>query len=140
MPTSQSHRVASGIGRASALLASGTIVSRILGFVKVIVFAQVIGQFGQGADAFTLANQLPNTVYVIVAGGVLTAVLVPQIVRSALHHDGGTEMSLGLLPGQVSRADRMSPRHLRHRHAGRSRLPADRASPGLQFVETPICR
>ncbi|HEY9423307.1 MAG TPA: murein biosynthesis integral membrane protein MurJ, partial [Microterricola sp.] len=82
--------MASGIGRASALLASGTIVSRILGFVKVIVFAQVIGQFGQGADAFTLANQLPNTVYVIVAGGVLTAVLVPQIVRSALHHDGGT--------------------------------------------------
>ena len=90
MPTSQSHRVASGIGRASALLASGTIVSRILGFVKVIVFAQVIGQFGQGANAFALANQLPNTVYVIVAGGVLTAVLVPQIVRSALHHDGGT--------------------------------------------------
>ena len=90
MPTSQSHHVASGIGRASALLASGTIVSRILGFVKVIVFAQVIGQFGQGADAFTLANQLPNTVYVIGAGGVLTAVLVPQIVRSALHHDGGT--------------------------------------------------
>jgi putative peptidoglycan lipid II flippase len=90
MTQNQSHRVASGIGRASALLASGTIVSRILGFVKVIVFAQVIGQIGQGADAFTLANQLPNTVYVIVAGGVLTAVLVPQIVRSALHHDGGT--------------------------------------------------
>lgn len=89
MPAITSHRVASGIGRASALLASGTIVSRILGFVKVIVFAQVIGQFGQGADAFALANQLPNTVYVIVAGGVLTAVLVPQIVRSALHHDGG---------------------------------------------------
>ncbi|MET0976497.1 MAG: lipid II flippase MurJ [Leifsonia sp.] len=78
-----------GIGRASAFLASGTIVSRVLGFVKLIILARVIGQFGQGTDAFALANQLPNTVYVIVAGGVLTAVLVPQIVRSAVHSDGG---------------------------------------------------
>ncbi|WP_255579471.1 murein biosynthesis integral membrane protein MurJ [Cryobacterium sp. PAMC25264] len=79
-----------GIGRASAILASGTMVSRLLGFLKVIVFARVIGQFGQSADAFALANQLPNTVYTIVAGGVLTAVLVPQIVRASLHDDGGT--------------------------------------------------
>ncbi|MDY7542176.1 MULTISPECIES: murein biosynthesis integral membrane protein MurJ [unclassified Cryobacterium] len=78
------------IGRASAFLASGTIVSRILGFVKVIVLAGVIGLYGTSADAFALANQLPNTVYTIVAGGVLTAVLVPQIVRAGLHLDGGT--------------------------------------------------
>jgi putative peptidoglycan lipid II flippase len=78
------------IGRASAFLASGTIVSRILGFVKLIVLVRVIGQFGQSTDAFTVANQLPNTVYAIVAGGVLTAVLVPQIVRASLHADGGT--------------------------------------------------
>ncbi|WP_242616426.1 murein biosynthesis integral membrane protein MurJ [Microterricola gilva] len=82
--------MASGIGRASALLASGTMVSRVLGFVKVIIFARIIGQFGQGADAFNIANQLPNQIYVIVAGGVLSAVLVPQIVRSSLHKDGGT--------------------------------------------------
>ncbi|MCU1636457.1 MAG: family rane protein [Cryobacterium sp.] len=79
-----------GIGRASLFLASGTMVSRILGFVKLIVLARVIGQYGQSADAFAVANQLPNTVYVIVAGGVLTAVLVPQIVRATLHDDGGT--------------------------------------------------
>jgi putative peptidoglycan lipid II flippase len=79
-----------GIGRASLFLASGTIVSRILGFVKVIVLAGMIGAIGDSADAFALANQLPNTVYVIVAGGILTAVLVPQIVRASLHDDGGT--------------------------------------------------
>lgn len=78
-----------GIGRASLFLASGTVVSRVLGFVKLIVLARAIGLTGV-ADAFTVANQLPNTVYVIVAGGVLTAVLVPQIVRSSLHEDGGT--------------------------------------------------
>lgn len=90
MPTAPSLRVANGIGRASALLASGTIVSRILGFVKLWVLAQVIGLFGQSTNAFGIANQLPNTVYAIIAGGVLTAVLVPQIVRSALHADGGS--------------------------------------------------
>ncbi|WP_104136018.1 MULTISPECIES: murein biosynthesis integral membrane protein MurJ [unclassified Cryobacterium] len=78
------------IGRASAFLASGTIVSRILGFIKLIVLAGMIGQLGDSADAFALANQLPNTVYVIVAGGILTAVLVPQIVRASQHLDGGT--------------------------------------------------
>lgn len=78
-----------GIGRASLFLASGTVVSRILGFVKVIVLARAIGLLTV-ADTFTVANQLPNQVYVIVAGGVLTAVLVPQIVRSSLHADGGS--------------------------------------------------
>ena len=80
-----------GIGRASAFLASGTIVSRILGFVKAIIVAATIGVVGSaGADAFAVANALPNTVYVIVAGGVLSAVLVPQIVRAGAHADGGS--------------------------------------------------
>ncbi|CAN5243580.1 murein biosynthesis integral membrane protein MurJ [soil metagenome] len=77
------------VGRSSALLASGTIASRILGFVKAIVLLQAIGVFAAG-NAFAAGNQLPNTIYVIVAGGALSAVLVPQIVRSALHTDGGT--------------------------------------------------
>ena len=80
-----------GIGRASAFLASGTIVSRILGFVKAIIVAATLGVVGSaGADAFAVANALPNTVYVIVAGGVLSAVLVPQIVRAGAHADGGS--------------------------------------------------
>ena len=78
-----------GIGRASLFLASGTIVSRLLGFVKLIVLAAMIGAFGDSADAFSIANQLPNTIYTIVAGGILTAVLVPQIVRASRHDDGG---------------------------------------------------
>lgn len=79
------------IGRSSMLLASGTVFSRILGFVRAIVLAQALGVVASaGADAFAVANQLPNNLYVIVAGGVLTATLVPAIVKSALHQDGGT--------------------------------------------------
>jgi putative peptidoglycan lipid II flippase len=81
--------MSNNIGKASALLASGTIVSRVLGFVKAIVLVQTIGVLGRSADAFSVANQLPNSIYVIVAGGVLSAILVPQIVRAALHTDGG---------------------------------------------------
>lgn len=78
------------IGRASALMASGTIVSRLLGFVKAAVLALTIGQVGSAAgNAFTVANQLPNNIYALIAGGVLGAVLVPQIVRAGLHDDGG---------------------------------------------------
>jgi len=77
------------IGRASAFLASGTIVSRVMGFVRTIVLAQTIGTIGVSADAFAVANQLPNNIYAIIAGGTLSAVLVPQIVRAMLHSDGG---------------------------------------------------
>jgi putative peptidoglycan lipid II flippase len=77
------------IGRSSAILASGTLASRILGFVKVIALTYAIGQIGIGANSFQAGNQLPNNVYVIIAGGVLNAVLVPQIVQAALHRDGG---------------------------------------------------
>ena len=78
-----------GLGRASALLASGTVVSRVLGFVSAVILAQAIGTKGAGADTFALANQLPNNIYAIIAGGLLSAVLVPQIVRAGLHDDGG---------------------------------------------------
>jgi putative peptidoglycan lipid II flippase len=79
----------SGIGRASAFLASGTLVSRLLGFVSAAVLAQTLGAIGVGANTFALANQLPNNIYALVAGGILSAVLVPQIVRANLHDDGG---------------------------------------------------
>ncbi|KQO63939.1 hypothetical protein ASF23_06655 [Curtobacterium sp. Leaf261] len=79
-----------GLGRASALLAAGTLVSRILGFVKTFVLAAAIGQSGSAAaNAFAVSNQLPNSVYTLIAGGLLSAALIPQIVRATKHPDGG---------------------------------------------------
>jgi putative peptidoglycan lipid II flippase len=83
------ERSRGGLGKASAALASGTLVSRALGFVSAAVLAWTIGQTNQGANAFAIANQLPNNIYAIIAGGLLSAVLVPQIVRAAHHEDGG---------------------------------------------------
>ena len=77
------------VAKSSLLMAGGTITSRILGFIRTIVLALTIGVTTDAADAFGVANQLPNNVYAIIAGGVLSAVLVPQIVKARSHKDGG---------------------------------------------------
>jgi putative peptidoglycan lipid II flippase len=80
----------STIARASSLMAAGTAVSRVLGFVKAMVLATAIGVTASvGADAFAVGNMLPNSVYMVLIGGVLSAVLVPQIVQAMSGHDGG---------------------------------------------------
>ena len=77
------------VAKSSLLMAGGTIASRILGFIRTVVLALTIGVTTDAADAFGVANQLPNNVYAIIAGGVLSAVLVPQIVKARSHKDGG---------------------------------------------------
>ncbi|PWJ55773.1 putative peptidoglycan lipid II flippase [Quadrisphaera granulorum] len=80
------------LGRASAVMAAGTAVSRVLGFVRAAVLALVIGGvLTAGGNAFTLANTIPTNLYLLIAGGVLNAVLVPQVVRAMQRPDGGAE-------------------------------------------------
>ena len=67
--------------RSSAVMAAGTIVSRVLGFARTAVVAAALGA-ALTADTFTVANTVPNTIYILVAGGVLNAVFVPQLVRA----------------------------------------------------------
>lgn len=85
------------VGRSSLIMASGTVVSRILGLVRTVMLAGAIGITTNAADAFAVANQLPNNVYAIIVGGLLNAVLVPQIVRAKVHKDGGKGYIDGLL-------------------------------------------
>ncbi|WP_211298848.1 murein biosynthesis integral membrane protein MurJ [Kineococcus rhizosphaerae] len=81
------------LARSSALMASGTLVSRVLGFVRVALLASAIGgtAAGVGGQVFDVANKAPNNFYILVAGGVLNAVLVPQIVKAFRLPDGGQE-------------------------------------------------
>lgn len=71
-----------GMRRGAALMASGTAVSRVLGLLRGMVMVSAIGATGQAADAFAVANKLPNVLYMLLAGGVLNAILVPQVVRA----------------------------------------------------------
>ena len=82
MSDATSHSSAS-IARASALMASGTFVSRILGMVRVLLLAGVLGLLESPAgNAWQTANTLPNTIYILLAGGVLNAILVPALTRA----------------------------------------------------------
>ena len=77
------------VTRSSLVMASGTIISRILGFARAVLLAAAIGVTTDAADAFGVANQLPNNVYAIIVGGILNAVLVPQLVKARGGLDGG---------------------------------------------------
>ncbi|WP_022919138.1 murein biosynthesis integral membrane protein MurJ [Ruania albidiflava] len=81
-----------GLAGSAALMFSGTLVSRALGLARNALMIAAIGVTGSGAaDSFSVANKLPNIIYMLLAGGILNAVLVPQIVRAMRHRDGGAE-------------------------------------------------
>ncbi|MFD4696173.1 murein biosynthesis integral membrane protein MurJ [Streptomyces niveus] len=79
-----------GLGKSSALMAVGTIVSRITGFARTLVMAAAIG-VGTLNDSYQVANVLPTMIYVLVGGGALNAVFVPQLVRAMKKDDDGGE-------------------------------------------------
>ena len=74
----------------SAVMAAGTIVSRLSGFVRGILLAAALG-VGLHADVFNIANTVPNMLYILLAGGVVNAVLVPQLVRAMKGEPDGGE-------------------------------------------------
>lgn len=65
----------------SAVMAAGTTFSRLSGFIRSLLLAAALGNLVH-ADVFTIANTVPNMLYILLAGGVLNAVLVPQLVRA----------------------------------------------------------
>ncbi|MBP2436804.1 murein biosynthesis integral membrane protein MurJ [Microbacterium amylolyticum] len=80
------------LGRSSAVIAAGTFASRITGLLRSMVLITAIGGAGLSADAFAIANQVPNYVFQVISTGVLTAVFVPQIVKWSQLEDGGKRM------------------------------------------------
>ena len=69
-----------GILRSSSVMAVGTVVSRVTGVVRTTALAAALGT-GILADAYTTANILPNIIYIMLLGGALNAVFIPQLVR-----------------------------------------------------------
>ena len=69
-----------GIARSSALMASGTVLSRLTGVLRTSAIAAAIG-FATFADTYSIANSLPNIVYILIVGGAINSVFVPQLVR-----------------------------------------------------------
>lgn len=81
---------ASSLLKSSAVMAAGTIVSRITGFARTLVIAGAIGVSALN-DSYQVANTLPTMIYVLVGGGALNAVFIPQLVRAMKNDDDGGE-------------------------------------------------
>ncbi|MGH3175162.1 MAG: lipid II flippase MurJ, partial [Streptosporangiaceae bacterium] len=78
-----------GIGRAALLIGALTMLARVIGFGRQVVFAHTVQASCLGT-AYTTANMVPNIIYDIVVGGALTAVVVPVLAGPA-RAVGGTE-------------------------------------------------
>ncbi|VXC51141.1 Murein biosynthesis integral membrane protein MurJ [Arthrobacter sp. 9V] len=89
--------VQSGEARSSAIMASGTLVSRFLGFAKTWMLGAALGLGSTINDTFINANNLPNLIFLLVAGGVFNAVLVPQIIKASKAPDRGADYISRLL-------------------------------------------
>lgn len=76
--TSRLARVTAGLLGAAAMIAVVTVVARVLGFVRSLVFGATVG-FDAVGDAYNAANTLPNVVFEIAAGGALAGAVVPVL-------------------------------------------------------------
>ena len=78
-------------------MAAGTLVSRFLGFGKTWMLGAALGLGSTVTDTFINANNLPNLIFLLVAGGVFNAVLVPQIIKASKGPDRGADYISRLL-------------------------------------------
>ena len=86
-----------GLARPAALMAVGTTLSRATGLGRTIAMAFALGVAeSRLADAYNLANTLPNVIYELLLGGILTSVFIPVLVeqlRKREHDDAWKAVS-----------------------------------------------
>ncbi|MFE0330562.1 murein biosynthesis integral membrane protein MurJ [Streptomyces sp. NPDC058960] len=81
---------ASNLLKSSAVMAAGTMVSRLTGFIRSALIVSALG-VGLLGDTFQVAYQLPTMIYILTVGGGLNSVFVPQLVRAMKEDEDGGE-------------------------------------------------
>ncbi|WCH97537.1 murein biosynthesis integral membrane protein MurJ [Streptomyces moderatus] len=89
MPTGTETKTKTSTARGSAVMAAGSLVSRATGFARSAVVAAAIGTIGPVPDGYAVGNALPTIVYMLLLGGAMNAVFVPELVKAAKEHDDG---------------------------------------------------
>ncbi|WP_435210855.1 murein biosynthesis integral membrane protein MurJ [Streptomyces sp. bgisy034] len=89
-PTGKQGGRAGGLLKSSAVMAAGTMVSRLTGFVRSMLIVSALG-LGLLGDSFQVAYQLPTMIYILTVGGGLNSVFVPQLVRAMKDDEDGGE-------------------------------------------------
>ncbi|TXS41449.1 murein biosynthesis integral membrane protein MurJ [Streptomyces sp. uw30] len=89
-PASTKGGRAGGLLKSSAVMAAGTMVSRLTGFVRSMMIVSALG-LGLLGDSFQVAYTLPTMIYILTVGGGLNSVFVPQLVRAMKDDEDGGE-------------------------------------------------
>ncbi|MFE7989203.1 murein biosynthesis integral membrane protein MurJ, partial [Streptomyces shenzhenensis] len=89
-PAAKKGGRASGLLKSSAVMAAGTMVSRLTGFIRSALIVSALG-VGLLGDTFQVAYQLPTMIYILTVGGGLNSVFVPQLVRAMKEDEDGGE-------------------------------------------------
>ena len=85
------------LARAGRIMALGTTASRVTGMIRSLLLASALG-LGALGDDFNTANNIPGTIYLLIIGGAVSSVFVPQLVRAMRDDaDGGREYTDKLL-------------------------------------------
>lgn len=91
----EKRSIDASVGRSSAIMAAGTLVSRVLGLIRTLMVIAALGVTttrtvdARAGNIWDTANTLPNMVFLLLAGGVFNAVLIPQLTRALKDPDGG---------------------------------------------------
>ena len=89
MPAASRAAPSQSLIRSSSVMAIGTLASRLTGLLRTLLIVIALGQLAL-ANSYNYANTLPNTVYNIAIGGILTSVIVPLLITAARRdRDGG---------------------------------------------------
>lgn len=72
--------------RNTLLMSSLTSISRITGFARImsilfVIGGATIGGLGRVADSYNLANVIPNYIYELVLGGILSSIIIPIFIE-----------------------------------------------------------
>ena len=133
MSTTRGRQLTGGIAAAAGLIAGITLLARVTGFARWLVFSGNVGTTCAGT-VYNAANTLPNVLYEVAAGGALAAVAVPLIARQLGRGDeeagGGGEgeaatESSARRGGEVDGAERCG-------HAGDPLGPGDYQGPRVR--------
>ena len=89
-PVAKKGGKAGGLLKSSAVMAAGTMVSRLTGFIRSALIVSALG-VGLLGDTFQVAYQLPTMIYILTVGGGLNSVFVPQLVRAMKEDEDGGE-------------------------------------------------
>lgn len=85
-PAPTRDRTARRIAAAAAVIAGLTVMTRLVGFLRTLVFAGAVGTTDLG-DIYQTANLIPNIIFEIVAGGALATLVVPLLAGSVADGD-----------------------------------------------------